>query len=509
VASFPNCDLYIPPAELETTQGDTECLRCLVHPEQNLDLFCDDCQMIVCQKCVLTKHSQPTHHATNDLHETVLEARVQLKKDEKRLKQAVDYMSAQVEAATQEERALGDSRADLEAQIHTKCDMMTALVEELRASSLSSLQDTCTIITREVTQQMGDKQSNLDQLRQLQQQVQQAVTSNKASQLLNVAKEMREGRGSAKAVDGLKTVPKEYFTQPTLSFTMAEDIIREAVKKALTPTVKTVMMRAKVPEVIITISEQFRCGPEKDIRVFSVCPHDNRVSVSYELRGGKGDALVDVFDRSGKFLKQRQYAGKSTAQAQEDGTSKIAAYNKGGDCKKVYSKSQRKTAIELSHKASEDKGNVVEGGETNLCTIFMPCAQRAFDVNADLNYVAVLQETTRRVMLYKTDQPFHLDVYSPPSPGGKVYTPFPRPSDVCFFTLEERWLDEEVLLVADEGTDSIHVLSFKDETLTFLRYLAPGCPLLVQPTALNTDHTGQLWVTCKGGVILTMKCMTN
>jgi hypothetical protein len=62
------------------------------------------------------------------------------------------------------------------------------------------------------------------------------------------------------------------------------------------------------------------------------------------------------------------------------------------------------------------------------------------------------------------------------------------------------------LLVADEGTDSIHVLRVQDAKL--LRYLAPGCPLVVQPTALNTDLTGQLWVACKGGVILTMKPVT-
>ncbi|KAK7485389.1 hypothetical protein BaRGS_00023337 [Batillaria attramentaria] len=61
----------------------------------------------------------------------------------------------------------------------------------------------------------------------------------------------------------------------------------------------------------------------------------------------------------------------------------------------------------------------------------------------------------------------------------------------------------EVLLVADELNDAIHVVNVQDRSLTFGRYLAPGCPLLVQPTALSSDARGRLWVACRGGRILT------
>ena len=59
-----------------------------------------------------------------------------------------------------------------------------------------------------------------------------------------------------------------------------------------------------------------------------------------------------------------------------------------------------------------------------------------------------------------------------------------------------------MLLVSDEGNDAIHVVDVQSGALTFLRYLAPGCPLLVQPTALNTDIQGRLWVACRGGTML-------
>ena len=63
----------------------------------------------------------------------------------------------------------------------------------------------------------------------------------------------------------------------------------------------------------------------------------------------------------------------------------------------------------------------------------------------------------------------------------------------------------QVLLIADECNDVIHVVDVQDDRLTFSRFLAPGCPLLLQPTALNTDHRGRLWVGCRGGRLVTFE----
>ena len=87
-----------------------------------------------------------------------------------------------------------------------------------------------------------------------------------------------------------------------------------------------------------------------------------------------------------------------------------------------------------------------------------------------------------------------------------AYTPATaafQPSDVCFYELG----GQQVLLVADEAGDCIHVLDVHqdDGVVKFLRYLAPGCSLLVQPTTLNVDQKGRLWVACRGGSILTME----
>ena len=87
--------------------------------------------------------------------------------------------------------------------------------------------------------------------------------------------------------------------------------------------------------------------------------------------------------------------------------------------------------------------------------------------------------------------------YSPPHPDF-------QPSDVCFYTLGH----QHVLLVSDELRDAIHVVRVQYRAMTFVRYLAPGCPVLIQPTAMTVDTLGRLWVACRGGHIITMEPAT-
>jgi hypothetical protein len=245
------------------------------------------------------------------------------------------------------------------------------------------------------------------------------------------------------------------------------------VREALTATTEKVLMEVTAPEV--TVKQQFHIGPETDIHVFNLCPTDNiEVRVSCELRGGKEDAPVDCFDWSGKFLSQddrKELAGTSTSQARGDGNGSLVRY-KDGDLIDTLSKSQRKAPIVLSYSASQGNGDVEKvvvlsddppkNEVETLCTVAMPGPQRAFDVDASERYIAVLQDTPRNIHLYKSGQEQPVATYTPPSPRC-------RPSDVCFFKLGKK----EVLLVADEGTDSIHVLRVQDGAVTFLRYLAP------------------------------------
>ena len=140
--------------------------------------------------------------------------------------------------------------------------------------------------------------------------------------------------------------------------------------------------------------------------------------------------------------------------------------------------------------------------ERNLQFTITVGAHRAFDVDDKEQFFVVVEEaqlpdTRRKVLLYKRSGGGPVATYSPPHPDF-------QPSDVCFYTLGH----QHVLLVSDELRDAIHVVRVQDGAMTFVRYLAPGCPVLIQPTAMTVDTLGRLWVACRGGHIITMEPAT-
>jgi hypothetical protein len=429
---------------------------------------------------------------------------------QERLEDVESYLSEQVQDDEFERQNVRTRRTVLEAVIQSRHAKLTATIDRLRDDQLTALNDVCCKIDADLASDVAKKQDNCRQVRQLIRQVDETLSSNKAIQLLTVAKEMREGRGSENEVKKLRTAKRTQVTRPALTLKKSDAIMKECVREAMTLTIESVKKEVEVPEV--AVKKQFQCCHETDVRIFSLCPTDNNaVTVSYEMRGGKENAPSEYFDWSGKFLRRgvtrKKFTGKSTRQARGYGQCLMVEYN-NGDSTLTFSKSPRETPIKLKYSTSLSKGFVTsykvlsedpyKEEPKTLCSLAMPGPQRAFDVDASQKYVAVLQDFPRRVMLYKLDQPDPVDTYTPPSPRC-------RPSDICFFRLRKK----HVLLVADEGTDSIHVLRVQDQTLIFQEYLAPGWPLLVQPTALNTDHTGQLWVACKDGVIITMRPVTQ
>jgi hypothetical protein len=143
-----------------------------------------------------------------------------------------------------------------------------------------------------------------------------------------------------------------------LTFAKTDDVVKERMQDILCITV---MMEVIPPEV--EVKEQFRCGSETDMRIFHLSPRDNQeVCVSYELRGGKEDALIDVFDWSGRFMrniKQKEYTGKSTSQARGNGKCISVLQYKDGAWINTFSKGQRETLTRLSYRELEGKGLVV------------------------------------------------------------------------------------------------------------------------------------------------------
>jgi hypothetical protein len=123
---------------------------------------------------------------------------------------------------------------------------------------------------------------------------------------------------------------------------------------------------------------------------------------------------------------------------------------------------------------------------------------RAMDVDNSETLFVVVEEAVpplihRKVCLYRHPGPDAVATYTSP------VKPF-QPADVCFYILEGR----QLLLVADEASDAIHVVQVTETSMTFLHFLDTGVPSLVRPTALNVDILGRLWVGCGLGQVLAL-----
>ncbi|KAL8608613.1 hypothetical protein ACOMHN_002843 [Nucella lapillus] len=245
---------------------------------------------------------------------------------------------------------------------------------------------------------------------------------------------------------------------------------------------------AQDPEV--RVAGGFQCAQDPEAKVFSLCHVDKdlpEVRVSYE----REDFPVQVFTETGELVENILFYGKVS----------FKRYHKG-------------KAI------SPDLGNYVmcnfASGKAYMIKLVVTCLwpyqdisqfqfkmsvgpHRAFDMDDTEQYFAVVEEAkestaSRSVLLYKRPEEKAVNTYIPPG------EPF-QPCDVCFYTLR----GQEVLLIADERRDDIHVVKMDRERLTFDHYLRVGDLPLVRPTAIAVDIQNRLWIACRGGPVMMLE----
>ncbi|XP_070204733.1 tripartite motif-containing protein 3-like [Littorina saxatilis] len=300
VSAFQN-NYYLHADDLDRARDGT---LCLTHPKQDLDLYCQDCQVAVCLKCVLTKHKQ---HDTKDVCEAASQAQAQLKRDEVRVQEAVSRMTERVTADEAERQAVQDKKAAVKSTIRGKHATLVAMADKFRDDSLASLNTVTTQLDTRLTNDLHCQRDKLQQLSQLQQRLQEAVSAGKGCQQLTVAKEMREGRGSPQAVSKLTSAERSSVGRPVLSFKVTEDDVMLNLQDCF-GSVETAWIEETAPGVKVV--EQFRCGEEPDIEVFSLCPYDDGsyVWMSFARRGLKEDAPSEKFDEKGKHINSQTNA---------------------------------------------------------------------------------------------------------------------------------------------------------------------------------------------------------
>ncbi|XP_070174339.1 uncharacterized protein [Littorina saxatilis] len=495
-------NFYIRPEDLEKAQrGIVDSSKCLSHPKQELDLYCTDCEQVVCFKCVMTKHKD---HSMQDLVDAAAEASDVIPAHSKVLDAVIAEVSDHAEKQKKEQKYLEMKMDKIRKNLQNRHDTIVAAAQKFLQESLEAVDKVMEDVTEAVVKDAKFAQSYMASLNRLQKNIEIAIKTKAKVEIVEADRDMRVGYGCRAAVDELLTQRRDSVCRPVVRFGIYTDQLLQAVRQFLGP-IDRVEVTLNMPEM--NVAEKFRCGDEYDTEVFSLCPKDNgTMSVSYERRGLKDDAPSEGLDEKGRHHYTRKEAtGKSTWKSRGKGKGVFVGQLPGQF--RTYAKGQTADSYlrldnYLAGRADVKRETIVcespyKSRLTRECTL--KCRpHRAFDASSCQTIFVVLEEaeapqTSRRVVLFHRGKEDSVATYTP-------RTPVFQPTDVCFHTLK----DSDTLLVSDELNDAIHVLDFKDETLTFTRFLVPGCPVLVQPTALNVDAEKRLWVACRGGSILVL-----
>ncbi|KAK7088397.1 tripartite motif-containing protein 59-like [Littorina saxatilis] len=482
-------------------QAENSKEMCKIHNTRELEFYCIRCEEAICINCKMTKHEQ---HQTEDLPTAIQQKREEIITENARIQKAEKDLRENLKATRAEQQAVLDKKAAVEKNIRDRHAVMVAAADKFRDEALDSLSNVSTDINGDIDQILEQQENDLKELLRIKRQVERAWNLVKASDVVSVVQELKTGRGSEQALAKMTSQKMKAVCRPVLHFKVTGDVILQKTRDFM-GTVTKMEMEVAAPEVRVV--KRFPCGQDDDIEVFSLCHVDTDppcVWVSFERRALLKDTPEAKYSEDGKY--QRSY---------RKGRVSRRRYTKGRDTARSGSVSFIVTCCKSLLAAHFNLSNYLSGKATvfsykNISTDQNNCnvecsinvgAHRAFDVDETEQFFVVVEEPTfpemwRKVKLYQRPGGDPVSTYTPPA-----HLSCFQPSDVCFYKLN----GEQVLLVTDELNDCIHVVYFQSGQLSNVPFLAPGCPWLIQPTAITVDVSARLWLACRGGTIICME----
>ncbi|KAK7093735.1 uncharacterized protein [Littorina saxatilis] len=517
VSAF-KANFYIKAEDLDKARKG---LFCKVHPGRELELYCSRCHLCICFECKYDDHET---HTT----ESLPRAKAQLSKDKVRLNDAVLSTKNTVNKVIEDRKALKKKKTVIERYIHTRHNALVETASIIRDKELASLTTVTDGMDTRMASKLWSAQGGLTQLLKMQQQLEDSQNSSSAKDVVKLTRMMRDGPGSEAAVKNLTAQPFSAISRPVLCYRQSAKEIVQSIQDYMGHAIQADMDPVE-PEV--EVKEHIHRDDLFDSEVVSLCPKDsNSVFICYEASGiyfeqFKEEGRMEFIERpfTGRIDFKLYNAASGHFFCEEPRERYLISYVKSS--KLIHLKDYLKGSIKVK------RINIIreEPLKTEVKTEFtIHCGKhRACDIDDKEEFVAVVEEalppdTQRKVLLFQRPNPSPVDAYSTQeistrhaSTPTRTRTPtlthttlahsvpvpaelWFQPTDVCFYKLG----GQEVLLVSDAARDAIHVLHVQEGKLRFLRYLAPGCPLLLQPSALNVDSKGRLWVACRGGSIL-------
>ncbi|KAK7104578.1 uncharacterized protein [Littorina saxatilis] len=539
--SFPcptcRCQINLPPDGVPALQKnfyitDEDLVRarqglfhCGVHSGHLLDMYCYDCEELLCPKCVITEHKE---HNTTDLTEAAASAKNQLEQNKIRLGMAITTVESRIQATTKEHEALCDKKDAIERNLRSRHAVIVAAANKYLEETLDSLKKAFQTAESNVSADLQTETRNKSALQQLQRRLQDALDNDLPCSLLDVVTEMKEGDGSEESVGKLVPEERNQLVRPVLrcATTKTEDLV-DRIHNYF-GTVENIQVYTGCHTNDDTKVEPFNIGEEPGTEVFSMCLiNKGHIHLSYSWHKGSRTACAEEFDSSGRHTRTFDTATgkasfKSTKQASMQYTQQEGRFITCSKSNEHFSFHNNLTLGRATVKKTIVKSADPFTAEDKEEFTIQCGPHRAFDVDSTDQYFVIVEESKtsnseRKVQLFirphedtpaRSRERLALNTEgSATSPSSRTTAtdvtysspsqPF-KPADVCFYKKGHK----EVLLIADEINDAIHVVHVRPEELEFTGYLCAGHPLLVQPTALTVDSRNRVWVACRGRVIL-------
>lgn len=502
-------NFYIKQEDLDNaSRGIVDVTKCTLHAQQILDMYCSDCDQLVCFKCVWTKHKD---HNMKDLADAAADADTpgNLETHRKNLEKILVEVAQHVDVQKKEQANFETKLAAVKRNLLDRHDTIVAAAKKCYDEALDQMHKVLDDVHNDVVMNAKFASSYESNLARIQRVLESAITTKSKAHVVESDRDMRVGFGARQAVDELLTQKMSRVHRPSLHYTTyASDVFRKI--KDFFGTVVDEMVEKQDPPTV-TVTEKFRLGDGFDTEVFSICPKDNAtLVVSYERRALNDNAPSEGVDEKGKHLYTRREAtGMITWKSRGNGKGVFVGQPPGQ--RRTYSKGQN--TVELLRLDTAGQPNMADLKAETILTenpfksrlareTQIACGlHRAFDMDLTNTFMAVLEEPRnkgeffRRVMLFRKGQTDPVDIYV------HAQSPSFAPSDLCFLQLGS----SNVLVVADEWNDCLHTLDYKEGRLKLSGQLDPACPHFVQPVALNTDPGGRLWVCCRGGAVFTVE----
>ena len=538
--------------------------RCQVHSRQAAELWCLLCDVQVCLVCKLAEHEgHPTHSVkllAAEAGKRVTDA------GSTRLRRYEDRLRTAVEETGQRREALAQMRQDVEDGIHRRHARLSRIsnklssfhkqralrgfITEHRDSALLELEamaveaESC-LVADEVR-----LQDELNVVAHLQRRVKQSVGGVDPVSVITLDREIEAAWSCDNIIIRLsKALPSYTYTlkhdfsnvdtdsEPLKKAFLSADVskLKKCVDRFIGHATKTEIPFPKMP-IDVKVTPMFRCCEDPEAFVLSVCPTGaEKLAVSYSTSNDHTEGVTKSFFRDGRPSKSFDF-GLCTLIRHENGVFSALPFSSAQvlcwTVRSMWSKSGTKwtlsyglgtTWILMSLFTLPSPFDKIFRRclPTSLIPEVDAVAPLAFDVTRDGSLLAIVDVRNKDCSpldnnLGRTDRVVRLislcgehqftDDYEPPP------APAFLPSDVCFFSLQGRM----VLLVSDMATSSIHVVAVSPlqqgkltvQVCRFQRYLVADCDIMERPTALNTDEKGLLWVSCKGGQLLTVEPAT-